>query len=291
MSHTQYTVEFDDNLIDDQSIEDIYSLRLKSSLRIHIPVGDFIEKFTYSAFCKLPEVAPRILQLEVSEVTDSFGKTTPLGTRRSSVNIKPSHLVTLSLETEDTESAKMGDVMNLLKFAGSVIKSFSGENQVFDNRHMTDFCTSVEKLAEKYNESLMVEGCSQEKALEMTLSKVVELCRKQSSSVLVKSVLTSSVFKHPKEVLSKFVKEVSQEVKEPQKLQYTANTNQNCANCRGRYNQTAQRANYRSFNGNYYNRFQRQSQPFRYNRSNNVRVMQAENVNLPSDRPEGETEN
>lgn len=54
----------------------------------------------------------------------------------------------------------------------------------------------------------------------MTISLVVETCRKSARNDLVKSVLASSHFETPKGVLSKFVTEVANQNKDKQFLAY-----------------------------------------------------------------------
>lgn len=65
----------------------------------------------------------------------------------------------------------------------------------------------AEKQAEAYRRSLVNEGISKPKAQELAVRKTVELCRRTTRSEIVKSVLASSRFDTPTEVLAKYVTE------------------------------------------------------------------------------------
>lgn len=161
----------------------------------------------------------------------------------------------------------------------------------FDNRNLTDFATEVEKIADRLHEALIVEGVSYNKALSMTINKVVETCRKQARSMLVKSVLASTHFNHPKDVLSKFITEVAAASKEKQsQTQSQSGGGQNNNNYRhhnaGNNNNRSWRNN---FNGPPQNpAYQGNLPPRGSHQQAAVRTMHSENENLPTDRPAGE---
>lgn len=69
------------------------------------------------------------------------------------------------------------------------------------------FSKQAEDLAESFRRSLIVEGISKSKAEEMAVNKMVDLCRKTSHTDVVKSVISSSSFSSPAEVLAKFITE------------------------------------------------------------------------------------
>lgn len=73
--------------------------------------------------------------------------------------------------------------------------------------NFTRFTEQVEKQAEQYRRSLVNEGISKEKAKEMAIKKTVQLCRKTARTEIVKSVLASTKYETPAEVLAKFVTE------------------------------------------------------------------------------------
>lgn len=75
-------------------------------------------------------------------------------------------------------------------------------------------------IADKLTSTYINEGIPLAKANEMTISLVVETCRKSARNDLVKSVLASSHFETPKGVLSKFVTEVANQNKDKQFLAY-----------------------------------------------------------------------
>lgn len=337
-----FTIEVEDQIGYNKSIEDIFLLRRDPSLLIHIKgEGDQVDKYGYQNFCKLAIARKEIQILELKEFKDIFP---PVGS---------------------TPKCTMNDVIDFLKFAGATIKTFSGENPSqlapfitnvrlvqslssskptlashflefikgqcegkahpiasgcdsvqevidalqqgihfdssdvlesrltaiqFDNRNLTDFATEVEKIADRLHEALMVEGVSYNKAMSMTINKVVETCRKQARSSVVKSVLASSHFNHPKEVLSKFITEVATAAKERQSQpQSQSSFRQNNGNYRNYDSNNGQNRTWRSNshnanpnNGSFVHRgHQPQAQVA-------VRTLQSENENLPTDRPAGE---
>lgn len=85
----------------------------------------------------------------------------------------------------------------------------------------------TEQLADALRRSLIIEGISQAKASEMCIEKTVEVCRNAARSDLVKSVLASSKFESPKEVVAKYVVESSTEEKEKLVLAYRTFQRQN----------------------------------------------------------------
>lgn len=93
-----------------------------------------------------------------------------------------------------------------------------------DKTNMTKFAEKAEKLAEELKRSLVIEGFSKEKALELTIRKTVEMCRKNSKNETVKAVLSASTYKNPSEVISAML--VQQNiVKEEQKINNKSNNN------------------------------------------------------------------
>lgn len=172
-----------------------------------------------------------------------------------------------------------------------------------------EFTKSVETLSDAFRRALMVEGIPFEKAQEMTVDKTVELCRTSAKSPLVKSVLASTSFKTPNEVVAKLVVEQATETKEAQILAYKAqhkpngrfNKYQRGGNYKNNRNNSRKNGNngngqnkYNNYNGNYYNQ-SRNGQPGRGNGRNrqggqnsnwqqehNVRYTNAENFRGPS---------
>lgn len=65
------------------------------------------------------------------------------------------------------------------------------------NNTAEDFAQKAENLADLLRCSLVFEGINPEKANEITIDKTVELCRSNTNSGLVKSVLESTKFDTP----------------------------------------------------------------------------------------------
>lgn len=67
------------------------------------------------------------------------------------------------------------------------------------------FATEAEKLAEALRRTLIVEGLTKAKAEEMTIKKTVEICRKTAKNEVVKSVLASTKYDTPADVIATFI--------------------------------------------------------------------------------------
>lgn len=106
-----------------------------------------------------------------------------------------------------------------------------------------EFSAKAEELADALRRTLIIEGMTPKKANEISVDKTIELCRKSTNSDLVKSVLASSSFKSPKEVIAKLITESDATIKEQKVLKYN------------QFTHNAQRGNSRgNGRGNYFNR-------------------------------------
>lgn len=81
-----------------------------------------------------------------------------------------------------------------------------------------DFAKHAEELADALKRSLVIEGMTRDKAHEMAVEQTVSVCRLNAKSDLVKSILASSTFSDPREVIAKLVVEQANEAKEKQVL-------------------------------------------------------------------------
>lgn len=145
-----------------------------------------------------------------------------------------------------------------------------------------DFTDKAEKLTDALRRSLIIEGMTIDKANEITVEKTVELCRHNTRSDLVKSVLEATPFTNPKDVLAKLVTQVTKVRQEHQILAYKAQFNQkanpnmkngkNNSNSKpflnNRPNNQHQNNRNNSFHGNFRNNNPRQNSN-NWNRSNN----------------------
>lgn len=117
-----------------------------------------------------------------------------------------------------------------------------------DRGNLQDYSKKAEDLADALRRALVMDGIPSEKAEEMTIDKTVELCRSNTNNNIIKSVLASTKFSNPKEVIAKFVVESNTAKQEAQvlamrKFQHRHNNNRN-ENFRPRNN------NGRNFNNN-----------------------------------------
>lgn len=115
-----------------------------------------------------------------------------------------------------------------------------------DRQSLQNFAKSAEELADSLKRSLVLEGMTIEKANEIATDKTIKMCRASARTDLIKSVLASSRFNEPKEVLSSFLIEVAQGVEEKNVRAYQVSR----GNGRGGRNY---RNRQNGGDGNYYN--------------------------------------
>ncbi|XP_017489787.1 PREDICTED: nuclear pore complex protein nup43-like, partial [Rhagoletis zephyria] len=111
------------------------------------------------------------------------------------------------------------------------------------NNNYTEFAKRVEELSDAFERSLIIEGMTQSKAHEMAVEQTVNVCRLNTRSDLVKSILSSTTFSDSKDVVAKMIVEQNNQVKERQ-VRYTNNGNNS------RYNNNGARHNGNNFNNN-----------------------------------------
>lgn len=128
------------------------------------------------------------------------------------------------------------------------------------NNNYADFAKQSEELADALERSLVIEGITKDKAHEMAIEQTINVCRLNARSDLVKSILASTSFSDPKDVVAKLVVEQTNETKEKQVLafQYQGNN----------VNSFSNRNNFNHFNNNRGNNFNRFSNNRGYNRGN-----------------------
>lgn len=132
-----------------------------------------------------------------------------------------------------------------------------------------EFAAKAEELADALRRTLIIEGMTSAKANEISIEKTVQLCRKSTNSDLVKSVLASTAFRGPKEVIAKLITESDTHVKEQQILRcqkFTrGNGNNNGKRGRGGNNNGSKQ------NGQYGNNFSNGSNGGRGRQNGNYR--------------------
>lgn len=89
----------------------------------------------------------------------------------------------------DNSDVILGRIITL-KFSGMTPRVFSKE---------------AELLADAFHRSLILEGATIDMANKMTVKQTVKMCKNNTKSAHVKSVLDSTTFKEPKEVISKLI--------------------------------------------------------------------------------------
>lgn len=152
-----------------------------------------------------------------------------------------------------------------------------------DRTNLSDYIKKADDLSEMFKRSLILENVPQNKANEMTIDQTIELCRNNTRSQIVKSVLASTKFENAKEVLAKFTIETrtsNAESNQAQVLNFRRSTHSNFRgnfrrNVQRNFRENAQNNNrrYNQNNNNNYRRNDRGRSNFR-GRQNNFRANQ-----------------
>ncbi|XP_017467528.1 PREDICTED: putative uncharacterized protein DDB_G0278921 [Rhagoletis zephyria] len=162
------------------------------------------------------------------------------------------------------------------------------------NNNYSDFAKQVEELADSLERSLIIEGMTQAKAHEMAVEQTINVCRLNSRSDMVKSILASSTFGDSKDVVARTIVEHDNIIQERQVLAFRSRpkrTNNFRGGYRGSNNYRYHNNNFR-FNGNsnrhsgntsYRNNNQNRNNNFsnrrnNYNNSNNSQASSSRNT-------------
>lgn len=113
-----------------------------------------------------------------------------------------------------------------------------------DKTNLTTFSQRAEELAEQYRRSLCNEGYFKAKAKELSIEKTVDLCRRSARNDQVKSIIASTAFNEPKEVIAKMIVEINN-VKLDKSVTHKHNNF---------HNKNSNNKSYKSNNGNNYNK-------------------------------------
>lgn len=116
-----------------------------------------------------------------------------------------------ALEAMPDKVTKISDITDALKEKVKADSSRVIEGKISSLRlikgNFSSFAKQAEELAESLRRSLVIEGMSKKKAEEITIQKTVDLCRKTARSDVVKSVISSTAYTTPAEVIAKFITE------------------------------------------------------------------------------------
>lgn len=139
-----------------------------------------------------------------------------------------------------------------------------------DRLTLQEFAKQAEELTDSLKRTYIVEGMTQEKANELTVKRTIEMCRANTRSLIVKSVLASTSFLDAKSVISKLVVESATDTKEKQILSFHSYRGGN-NHFRGNNRNTFRQFNNNRYNGNNNN----------YNYQQNQRPNNSFNRNSP----------
>lgn len=144
-----------------------------------------------------------------------------------------------ALECLPDDIEELKDITNALK---NNIKSESSE--VVDGKilalrlvkgNFSEFTKRAEELADEYRRSLIDEGITKAKAEQMAIKKTIELCRRVAISETVKSVVQSTKYEKPSEVLATFVTQCDIAKKEKREAEvFKQNLSKNSNGFRGK---------------------------------------------------------
>ncbi|XP_067634644.1 putative mediator of RNA polymerase II transcription subunit 29 [Eurosta solidaginis] len=139
------------------------------------------------------------------------------------------------------------------------------------NNNLTEFAKRVEELSDALERSLIIGGISKDKAHEMAVEQSVNVCRLNTRSDLVKSILASTSFSDAKDVVAKMIVEQNNQATERQVLAFRSRFN-NQPNFRNNNRGNNYYNNNNRYNNNSnFNRFKNNNNFNRYNNNNNAR--------------------
>lgn len=195
-----------------------------------------------NAFIQSIELANEITDDDQQETLVKFIKTKLEGT---------------ALEAIPTDITTAKDVIDALKskIKTENVKVVVGRYMALraERSSLNKFQKDAEELSDQLRRAYISEGMSKELAEKMTIEKTVDMCRLSARTNLVKSVLASTDFKSPKDVLAKLITESTAENSENSILYYNTKNNFR-SNFQRNFRGNNQRGNgYRRNFNNYYN--------------------------------------
>lgn len=178
-------------------------------------------------------------------------------------------------EDPNTVDEIIEDLKKFIKPPNSKVVESEIKALKFNTNKAKEFTDQANKLAEALQRTLIIEGISKEKALEMTVDRTVDLCRQCAKTDKIDTMLSSNKFETPQDVLAKFVVETSREKTDKQILAFRQQNNRpNLSNNFQNRNTYGQRGRsnfnrYRSRNFNNSNHQNPSQGNFRQNYQNN----------------------
>lgn len=179
-----------------------------------------------------------------------------------------------------------------------------------DRNSLQEFAKQAEQLSDSLKRALILDGIPSAKANAMVIDETINMCKNTARSDYVKTVLASSAFTSPKEVVAKFIVEVGNDKTDKQVLAFHSmkkqfrptnqrggrnprqnnNNRQNYSNYSNNYNNNPRFRNNRQ-NGNHYTNRGNYNNNQRYNghnrqnnfsnRNHNIHYTAAENSSVP----------
>lgn len=177
-------------------------------------------------------------QLDLTPFLNSIKLIEPMASTEELKTILKSFLLSklrgVALDCMPTEPDSVKDITDALKKAIKTKSSTVVEGKMLalkaDKTNFSDYAKRAETLAESFKRSLILEGIPSDKANEMTIKKTVELCRSNTKSSVVRSILGSSAFETSKDVITKFIVESRTDTSEQQVLSFKSQHQNNAHN-------------------------------------------------------------
>lgn len=175
-----------------------------------------------------------------------------------------------------------------------------------DRNNFAEYTKRAEELADCFKRALILEGIPPENANDMAIDKTVDLCKANTNSVQVKSVLEAANFELVRDVVSKFVT-VSRGESSEQKVYHFNSSKRGNFNSRKNFgrnnysngngqkfnsNNGSQNGNYRNYRGNFRNNGNNRGGHARNNNNQGRqnRVYYTENRNAPPSGAQAESD-
>lgn len=177
-----------------------------------------------------------------------------------------------ALEAIPTDVTTAQDIIDALKnkIKTENVKVVVGRYMALraERSSLNKFQKEAEELSDQLRRAYISEGMSKELAEKMTIEKTVDMCRLSARTNLVKSVLASTDFKSPKDVLAKLITESTAENSENSILYYNTKNNFR-GNFQRNFRGNNQRGNgYRRNFNNYYNNNNNNNHNYKNNYNN-----------------------
>lgn len=232
------------------------------------------------AFIDSIELLATLCEEQNTNTLIKFIKTRLEGTARESISAEPRNTDEIITQLRAAIKTASSDVIESKILALRVEKT-----------NLTAFAERAEALAEQYRRSLCSEGIPAEKAKELSVKKTVQLCRLQARSSALKTIIASTHFTEPKDVVARMIVEIGNLKLEGQANSHTHKNGQNNNKFGKNFsNNRSSRSNVQSQNNNF-KQNRNGNQSFQQQNNNNSNGNNRQNYNNGSNNRNGQNRN